>query len=313
MQDFSLRVFLLMLKRPSSQLLAVAQALFVTLLWSTSWVLIKLGLADIPALTFAGLRYGLAFIVLLSFFLRPGPGVALRQGVRALSRPAWGRLLLLGLLYYTLTQGTQFLGLVYLPAVTASLLLNFSPVAVALLGMPLLGERPSAAQWLGVGLSVAGALVYFYPVALPPGQAFGFFVVLVGVLANAGSAILGRQINQAGDISPLVVTMISMGTGSAVLLGAGLLLEGWSTLSFFNWALIAWLAVVNTALAFTLWNHTLRTLPAVESSVINNTMLIQIAVLAWIFLDERLDLIEITGLFLAGLGTLAVQLRRRLI
>lgn len=40
---------------------AVLQALLVTFLWSTSWVLIKIGLADIPALTFAGLRYVLAF------------------------------------------------------------------------------------------------------------------------------------------------------------------------------------------------------------------------------------------------------------
>ncbi len=44
---------------------AVLQALFVTFLWSTSWVFIKLGLTDIPALTFAGLRYSLAFLCLL--------------------------------------------------------------------------------------------------------------------------------------------------------------------------------------------------------------------------------------------------------
>ena len=46
-------------------------------------------------------------------------------------------------------------------------------------------------------------------------------------------------------------------------------------------------AVVNTAFAFTVWNHTLRTLTAVESSVMNNTMLIQVAVLAWLILDEK--------------------------
>ena len=40
-----------------------------------------------------------------------------------------------------------------------------------------------------------------------------------------------------------------------------------------------WLALVNSAFAFTLWNRTLRTLSATESSVINNTMLIQIAIL----------------------------------
>ena len=44
---------------------AVLTALFVTFLWSTSWVLIKLGLrASLPTVTFAGLRYGLAWVFL---------------------------------------------------------------------------------------------------------------------------------------------------------------------------------------------------------------------------------------------------------
>ena len=73
---------------------------------------------------------------------------------------------------------------------------------------------------------------------------------------------------------------------------------------------IGWLAVVNTALAFTLWNHTQRTLSAVESSIINNTMTIQIAILAWVFLSESLTPREIGGLALAGVGTLIVQVRR---
>ena len=40
------------------------QAVIVTFLWSTSWVLIKLGLEEIPAINFAGLRYTLAFLIL---------------------------------------------------------------------------------------------------------------------------------------------------------------------------------------------------------------------------------------------------------
>jgi drug/metabolite transporter (DMT)-like permease len=77
-----------------------------------------------------------------------------------------------------------------------------------------------------------------------------------------------------------------------------------------HWAIILWLALINSALAFTLWNLTLRLLTAVESSIITNTMLIQIAVLAWIFLGERLTGQEIGGLLLAALGALLVQLRR---
>ncbi|MGC8165164.1 EamA family transporter, partial [Salmonella enterica] len=71
----------------------------------------------------------------------------------------------------------------------------------------------------------------------------------------------------------------------------------------------AWLAVVNTAFAFTLWNLTLRTLSAMESSLINNAMLIQIPILAWLFLGEVITWQKGVGLLLAGAGIVLVQLK----
>ena len=79
-------------------------------------------------------------------------------------------------------------------------------------------------------------------------------------------------------------------------------------LSWRSWAIIGWLAVINTAFAFTLWNVTLQTLTAVEASIINNTMLVQIAVLAWVFLGETLNAGNVAGLLLAIAGVLVVQL-----
>ncbi len=70
----------------SPHLRAALQALFVTFLWSTSWVLIKIGLDDIPALTFAGLRYTLAWLCLLPFVWRSG-GIGM---LNRLSRREWG-------------------------------------------------------------------------------------------------------------------------------------------------------------------------------------------------------------------------------
>ncbi|MCU0413850.1 MAG: EamA family transporter, partial [Ignavibacteriaceae bacterium] len=61
---------------------------------------------------------------------------------------------------------------------------------------------------------------------------------------------------------------------------------------------------------FTIWNLTLRTLSAMESSIINGTMLIQIAVLAWIFLGEAISLQEGLGILIAACGSLFVQLRK---
>jgi drug/metabolite transporter (DMT)-like permease len=71
---------------------------------------------------------------------------------------------------------------------------------------------------------------------------------------------------------------------------------------------LGWLAVINTALAFTLWNRSLQYLTATESAAINNTMLIQIAILAWIFLGEAPGGLDIIGMAAVSVG---VYLARR--
>jgi drug/metabolite transporter (DMT)-like permease len=139
----------------------------------------------------------------------------------------------------------------------------------------------------------------------------GLLVALGGVLSNAASALLGRRVNRLANSSPLIVTFISMGIGSGLLLFIGIFVQGVGTLDWQGWWLIAWLAVVNTAFAFTLWNHTLRTLSAVESSIINSLMMPQIALLAYLFLGEELSGKEIMGLILVGLGVIVVQLQKK--
>jgi drug/metabolite transporter (DMT)-like permease len=296
-----------MLKNCFPHLRAILQALFVTFLWSTSWVLIKIGLQDIPPLTFAGLRYILAFFCLLPLLLRSSS----RASLRRLGTRRWLELMVLGLLFYAITQGTSFVSLAYLPAMSVSLLWNLTTVTVALLGIWVLAEPLTVLQWGGVLLNLLGVVTYFYPPAFPGLQLVGLVAALIGVLANAGSSILGRGVNRRGDIQPLVVTAVSMGVGAVALLATGLFVQGLPPLRAQHWMIIGWLAVVNTAFAFTLWNHTLRTLTAVESSIINSTMLAQIAVLAWVFLGESLTWQRGLGLVLAGAGTLIVQLRRR--
>jgi drug/metabolite transporter (DMT)-like permease len=290
----------------SSHTKVVLQALLVTFLWSTSFVLVKIGLADIPPLTFAGLRYTIAFAVLVPFALRK------RQihQLKSLPRTMWLRLILLGLLFYSVTQGSNFWALVYLPAATTSLLFNFTPAIVAILSALFLHEPTKVSQMIGVIVFIFGTFVYFYPLQVPFGEILGLTIAAVGVLANAVSSVLGRHINRDSGLDPSVVTVVSMGVGAFILLLVGLTVQGLPKLNWRHWAIILWLAVVNSAFAFTLWNHTLRNLSATESSVINNTMLVQIAILAWIFLGEELDLLELLGLGMATVGVMVFQLYR---
>lgn len=282
---------------------AIIQALFVTLLWSVSWVLIKLTINEIPPLTFAGLRYSIAFLFLL-------PGVLLkRQSIRKLTKKEWGQLLLLGLVYYTFTQGGQFLSLKYLDAITLSLMLNFTAPLVAIIGLVVLQEPITRLQWGGLGLFLFGVLIYFYPQTSVPKSMFGLALATFTVLSNALASVLGRGINRERSLDPIVVTGISMGFGAILLLSSGISIQGLPPLSAKSWLLLIILAAFNTAFAFWLWNKSLQFLTAMESSMINNTMLIQISILAWLFLGERLTWTGVIGLVIASIGTVLVNLK----
>lgn len=294
----------------SGRPLALAAALLVTFLWSTSWVLIKIGLdeLDLAPLSFAGLRYFLAAALLLPLAL---PGLRAARARHA-GRGLLGRVAVLGVLLIAVTQGAQFAALVHLPSVAVALLLSTTPLFVALASLR--GERPTSGQVLGVIGLIAGAALYFGPIELGPAGSIGLAIAGVGVAANAASSLLGRSLMRDASVQlggALGVTALSMSLGAVLLLATGLAVEGLPVLDLRGWAIVGWLAAVNTAFAFVLWNHTLRTLTAVESSVMNNLMLVQIAVLAWVFLGETLDGRELAGLTLAVAGILAVQLAAR--
>lgn len=283
---------------------AVLEALFVTFLWSSSYVFIKVGLADIPALTFAGLRYALAAVVLLPTFVRGGH----HRAVRRADPSEMGVLVGLGLLLYAVTQGAQFVALGHLDAKTVSLVLTFTPVVVALGGAAVLAEKPTLRQWVGMGILLVGVVLYFRPWVGALGSAFGLAVMGLGLFGNAAGSVLGRLINRDAGLSPVAVTTVSMGVGSGVLLASGIAVQGLPELPLEAWGIVAWLAVVNTAGAFTLWNRTLQTLSAVESSVVTNTMLVQVAVVGWLFLGEAIRLHELFGIVTVTGGVLLVQL-----
>ncbi len=99
--------------------------------------------------------------------------------------------------------------------------------------------------------------------------------------------------------------------GGVTLVVVGIVAEGPPALDPVGWGLIAWMAVANTALAFTWWNESLRDLSATESAAINNLMLLQIAGLAWVFLGETPDPIQWLGMVVVTVGVLGAQAWRR--
>ena len=291
-------------KHHPSHLGAIGIALFVTVLWSSSWVLIRWGLdgEDLEPITFAALRYGLAAVLVVGWMLaRERP----RGRLLGMDRSTALRVVALGVLMYAVTQGAQFVALDNQPAATTSLVLSLTPLLVAGLAVVSLAEVPSSRQTVGAVFVATGAWLFF--LGDLGATTAGMVAALISLGANVASALLGRHVNRQAHLSPVVVTALSMAVGAAILVIVGLAAEGIPSVSLQAWLIIAWLAVVNTAVAFTLWNLSLRSLSAVESAGINNTMLIQIAILAWVFLGETPGIAGIGGILLVSTGVFLTQ------
>jgi drug/metabolite transporter (DMT)-like permease len=273
-------------------------AVFVTILWASSWVLIRIGLdtTELDPIGFAGLRYSVAAAVLWVVILRrPGP-----TGMRSLDGGRMTELVVLGLVFYAITQGAQFVAIANQPAATTSLVLSFTPPLTAVVAAVVLGERLAPIQFIGMFAVAGGAALYF--TGSLGATLIGMAAALICLAANTASAVLGRRVNRREGADPLMVTTASMSVGAVALLVVGALVEGFDRPSGTSIAVIVWLAVVNTAWAFVLWNKSLAHLPAASSAVINNLMLVEIAVLAWIFLGETPSVAQLIAIAVVTIG-----------
>ena len=149
---------------------------------------------------------------------------------------------------------------------------------------------------------------FFHPIDLSSRYWIGWIAAVLAMLCNSAAVVNGRSINRSGDFFPLTVTLFTMGIGGTLLLLSGLLFQGLPEISLTGLVIILWLAMVNTAIAFSFWNVILRVLPAAESSVMINSMMIQIHVSAVIFSGETPSPNLIFGLTAAIAGILVVQL-----
>jgi drug/metabolite transporter (DMT)-like permease len=285
------------------RLRAIAQGLLVILIWSTSFILIRLGLEGLPPLTFAGLRYVLASLCLLPLALRHRP----RKTLQSLPSPMRRKLILMGLLQYTVSQSMIFSAMTVLPGSTVTLMLNVATPIVGIAGTYLLGERPRRLQIGGLLIFLLGLFLYFMPLDVPTEEATGLLYMGVVVLTTTSTSLLGRSINRSQRIPSVLVTATTMSLGSVLLLALGLILQGLPTLTWRHVALIGWMAVVNTAFAFTLWNHVQRTLRALEFSSLADTLVFYVALWEWLIFGMALTPRQIAGMVVAFGGSVLVQ------
>src|SRR5207244_873457 len=124
-------------------------------IWGSTWLFIKLGLADLPPLTFAGIRFLLASLILILLIL--GRGVRWPR-----RRIDWLVIAIVGLLQFSLNYGLVFWGEQRISSGLAAVLQSTFPafgLVVAHFYLPL--ERITIMKVIGVLLGVVGVAVIF--------------------------------------------------------------------------------------------------------------------------------------------------------
>ncbi len=284
--------------------IAVALAILASFLWATSFIYIKIGLEDIPPLTFAALRYVIGALALMLFRLsRPQP-----MAPRLDARSSW-LLVSLGILLYALIPAFMFLGLDRAEAVTFNFVFQAGiPLTLALTAGYILKEATSWWEWVGVGIVVVGMYVFFP--AIPAGdEAVGVALAAIAAISIGASNLIQRRLMRSGRISSLDATMMPMALGSGLLLVYALAVEDFPTIDGKAIVLLLVLGVVNTAFAFTIWHSAMKTLNALHAGVIASAQIVEVAVLAWWFLGESLTGGRIVGsaIVLAGIVVVHVS------
>lgn len=287
----------------SNRLLTIGEGLLTTLIWSSSFVFIKMGLVYLKPMTFAGLRYSFAFLLFLPLMVHKG------RTKRNLTRTHWFQLFFMGLCAYTIGNGALFWGLKYLPATTASLLHNIIPIAVLFLGIFWLREMPKWWQALGLIAALGGSVVFFSS-GVRSEEPLAMGIVCLGFLAFALFGTLSRRIAKEGSVGIIPLTAIPLGFGGGLLLFLGLLTEGIFRLSFTAWAIVLWLTVINTIVAYLLYYHSLRLLTALELHVLLNLSPLGTALFASLLLGEYLTVVQIFGMAIVVMGVSLVQWTR---
>ena len=283
------------------RLLAISEAILVTSIWSSSFVFVKIVLPYMGPLTIAGIRYFLAFLLLLPFMV-----ARRRKASNSISSYIWIRLFVMGICAYAIGNGALFWGLKYLPAATVSFLMSISPLLILSASMIWLKEFPTRYQVVGIIIVFIGGTLFF-SIGLSPGELVGIVIVIAGLIGLTAFGILGREIARNKKIDTLTLTTIPLGFGGGFLLLVAFLVEGLPGFSMLAWGVVIWLAIINTAVGYLLYNHSLKILTALEMNATLNLAPLGTAGLAWLLLGETLTILQIIGMVIMIIGVVLVQ------
>jgi drug/metabolite transporter (DMT)-like permease len=269
-----------------------------TLVSAGNYLFAKRALMEIPALPLGLLRFAGASLLLLVALRRVRP-----PGQRMPPREWRKRLLFLSFVGVPVNQGLFLSGLQLSTAAHAALLYTLTPLFVLLLAQALLGEFPGWRVAAGTALALGGTVYVLFQRGLDVsrGPLIGDILLFVAVIAWTVYTVEGREVVSKLGAFPTIAWTIIAGTLLYLPLGLGALLvpsyrEHIAHASAQAWWGVAYLIVMTSVVAYLLWSWALAHLAAARVAVFTNLQPLATALMAQVFLGERVT----AGFFVAA-------------
>ncbi len=273
--------------------------------WGSTYLFIRIGVADIPPAVLAGLR-----------FLFAGTGLAIAgfaRGGRWPSRRDWFTLVVLAVGLVVIGNGVVTWAEQWIPSGEAAFIVASSALFIALFGtLGPRGERLVPLTLIGLGLGFAGTTLMLVP------RIRGVHGPLAPALALVGSACCWAAAamysrSRGFTASPLVFTGLQMLIGGAVL---ALIALATGQFERIRWTLpatgaLAYLTLFGSGLAYATYNwliHRARPAQLGTTAYVNPAVAL---LLGWAVLGEELSPVAFLGVGVMFAGVVIVNLRRR--
>ncbi|WP_343702109.1 DMT family transporter [Chitinophaga sp.] len=279
--------------------------IFVMLIWGSSFTVTKIVVTEVPPILSAGIRNVVACLALLPFYL------ARRRKVK---QPLpYKQLVWMGLAGTTFYYFCFNTGMKYVAASTGALIEGLVPVAIAVPAALILKEHLAKTTIAGILLSVAGVILVGF-VGNPEKSSnalLGSFLIIGAVCLWSVYTLLARSLK---DTDTVLITTVSTFIGTALSLPVPLYevyQHGMPPIPPKAWAGIVYLGVFASALAYFLYNKALESLPAAQVGNFLNLNPVIGALIAFIFLKDKLTALQLAGGVLVLAGIILSSRQRR--
>ena len=275
--------------------------LLVILIWAGNNALVKWALGDIDPVAYVLSRFALVVVLLFPWLWWRRADLRVRRTDRA-------ALFWSGITGFSLYNLLFTLGLVHTSAFSVGLLVSLGPVFTLLLAAALGLERVRPGQWLGVGVALAGIVVFVGDKLARDAPAGGDLLGVLAALSWAVYGLLARRLS--GRYPAPVVTawsaLIGLVTALPVAVGPALA-QDWVGIGLAGWGAMLYSSALSMLVAYTLYSWAIarrgvgRTVPYLY------LVPILTGVLSFVFFAERFGPLKLLGAALALTGLVLVR------